>query len=282
MRHLRQAWAATANPGSGRFVHVFLPEDADDAHRLLVLMSRGTHQAAAAGEPSEYDHARLHDLVADGGFSHHPGHGAAPTSGFMASYHAPEGSGMAVVHDLAKTGPEHIAEHRQAIGEHLAKPDSYQGGWLDRTEDKVYLDASRHFEDEGHVRKFAVQQKQKAYFNLHDFSEKYLHPKLDPDAMKDEGAWRQKYAHLPEHERDNPPEGYNSFAHLYPATDEQKNHWAEKGHKISNRGGGQRTSDVQGRPAAVPVRLNPMAGRPVGAFRDPQYVEAELGRRHGR
>lgn len=223
----------TAAKSGGRFVHLFLPDDPQEALYAIAGASAGHRTAAAPSGSDEYDHGRLHDLVAQGGFSSHPARGDAPSSGFMASYHAPEGSGLATVHDLKDIQPEHIAAHRQAAAEHLAKPDSYQGGWLDRAENKVYLDASRHFKDEGDVRKFAVDQKQKAYFDLHDFSEKYLHPKLDPDAMKDHGAWQQKYSHLPEHERENPPEGYHSFAHLYPATDEQKSHWAAKGEKLA-------------------------------------------------
>ncbi len=221
-----------------------------EAVNALAAASTGRRTASGSSGGEEYDHGRLHDLVAKGGFSSHPARGDAPSSGFMASYHAPEGSGLATVHDLKDVTPEHIAAHREVASEHLAKPDSYQGGWLDRAENKVYLDASRHFKDEGDVRKFAVQQKQKAYFDLHDFSEKYLHPKLDPDAMKDEGAWKQKYAHLPEPERADPPEGYHSFSHLYPATDEQKSHWAARGEKLAAK-------------QSVPKKETSMAGRPV-------------------
>lgn len=266
------SWAFHAAAKSdARFVHVLLPDDEHEAVNALAAAAQGNRRRAAApGGAEEYDRARLHDLVANGGFSSHPARGDAPSEGYMASYHAPEGSGLAVVHDLKDVRPEHIAAHRQAAAEHLAKPDSYQGGWLDRAEDKVYLDASRHFKDEGDVRKFAVQQKQKAYFDLHDFSEKYLHPKLDPDAMKDHGAWQQKYAHLPEHEREDPPEGYNSYSHLYPATDEQKDFWKGKGHTVATQ-----------QPKPTPKSATPMAGRPVGPFRDGKWVLDTLRKRHG-
>lgn len=264
MQHLRRTWAALGVPAGGeRFQHFFLPEDPVEAHLALVhlLQSRRTasRRLTANTEPTEYDHGRMHDLVANGGFSHHPEYGSAPSEGFMASYHAPEGSGIAQVHHLSKIGPEHIADHRAAIAHHLSQPDSYQGGWLDRGEDKVYLDASRHFHNEDDVRKFAVQEKQKAYFNLGDFSEKYLHPKLDPDAMKDHEAWKAKYAHLPEHERENPPAGYESFAHLYPPTDDQREHWRQRGEHLANK----------------------MAGRPVGPWRNEAWVESQLRQRQG-
>jgi hypothetical protein len=262
MQHLRRAWAALGvEKGNERFQHLYLPEDPVEAHLALVHLVQGRTASltarTASTEPTEYDHGRLHDLVANGGFSHHPEYGSAPSEGYMASYHAPEGSGVAQVHHLSEIGPEHIAAHREAVSKHLSQPDSYQGGWLDRSEDKVYLDASRHFKHEPEVRKFAVDQKQKAYFNLKDFSETYLHPKLDPDAMKDEGAWKQKYAHLPEHERENPPEGYSSFAHLYPATEDQKKHWGDKGEHLANK----------------------MEGRPVGPWRDEQWVTDQLHQR---
>lgn len=268
-------WGLTAAAKSeARFVHLVLPDDEHEAVAALAAASQGgRRQANAPSEGEEYDRARLHDLVANGGFSSHPARGDAPSAGFMASYHAPEGSGLAVVHDLKDLKPEHIAAHRQAAAEHLGKPDSYQGGWLDRADDKVYLDASRHFKDEGDVRKFAVQQKQKAYFDLHDFSEKYLHPKLDPDAMKDEHAWRAKYAHLPEHEREAPPAGYEHFSHLYPATDEQKDFWKGKGHTVAKK--------QQAQPKPTLKSQTPMAGRPIGPFRDGQWVMDRLRDRHG-
>lgn len=242
-----------------RFVHVFLPEDAEDAHELLMQLAQQHGAARHYAAVEEYDHARMHDLVANGGFSHHPGHGEAPTTGFMASYHAPEGSGVAQVHDLSQLHPEHIADHRHTISEHLSKPNSYQGGWLDRTEDKVYLDASRHFHSEPEVRDFALKEKQKAYFNLGNFEEYYLHPKHDPVAMKDQDEWKQKYSHLPKAQRENPPSEYHSFEHLYPATDDQKKFWSERGEHLA---------------------VNKMRGRPVGWYRDPRTAEATYHENH--
>jgi hypothetical protein len=163
------------------------------------------------------------------------------------------------MHHISKLGPEHIAAHRENISEHLKNPDSYQGGWHDKSDGNVYLDASRHFPKEEDVRKFSIAQKQKAYFNLGTFDEHYLHPKLDPDAMKDHDTWKAKYSHLPAHEQENPPAGYEKFAHLYPATDDQKKHWSDRGEHLANK----------------------MVGRPVGPFRDEQWVGDRLRERHG-
>lgn len=248
-QHLRQAWAAavTAKQGS-RFVHVPLPDDPHEAYQLLVSLAphTGRRHAAAHEEGHGYDQARIADLIAEdgGGFSYHPGKGPAPSSGFMASYEAPEGSGIGAVHHISQLQPEHIAAHREAIKEHLAKPDSYQGGWYDKGDGHVYLDASRHFHDEGSVRQFALDEKQKAYFDLGKFEETYLHPKLDPKAMTDHSGWEKHYK---EHGHE-PPAQYHSYAHLYPPTDEQKDFWANKGHKIGQ---------------AKPPHL---AGRPLGPW----------------
>lgn len=255
--HLRSTWAALATrSGSNRMIHLALPEDPHQAYSLIHTLASGGHTAATA-EAGDYDRARLHDVVANEGFSHHPGNGPAPTSGFMAAYHAPEGSPIAQVHHLSEITPEHIAGHRQAAAEHLNKPDSYQGGWLDRGENKVYLDASRHFHDEGEVRDFSHQEKQKAYFDLSDFSEKFMHPKLDPLAMKDHGAWQQRYA---KHGTEPAPE-YKSYAHLYPPSEEQKKFWGEKGHHLGSKG--------------------EYEGRPVGPFRSESWVTEVLRKRHG-
>jgi hypothetical protein len=255
--HLRQAWAAAAAPQSGsRWHHLWLPADPVVAHSALVHLSRTASRRTAAGS---FDHDRLADLVSEGGgFSHHPTQGTPPASGFMASYHADEGSPEAAVHHISQITPDHIAEHRAAIGHHLEQPDSYQGGWHDKATGDVYLDASRHFHDEPSVRKFSVQQHQKAYFDLHDFSTKYVHPKLDPDAMKDHDAWKQKYAEVG-HE---PPAGYSSYQHKYPASDEQKSHWAEQGHHL----------------AQAPAE----PGVPMGPWLTPGYADKELARRAGK
>lgn len=258
MRHLLQAWAALGtSTGGGRFVHVTLPDNPGEAHRLLVSLARGGRTAAT--EPTEYDQARLHDLVADEGYSHHPGHGKAPARGFMVSYHAPEGSGLAAVHHMSKLGPEHIAAHREAASDHLSRPSTYQGGWWDKSDDHVYLDVSKHFDHEPEARKFAVHEKQKAYFDLNNFESMYLHPKHDPHAMKDEGGWRQKYSHLPAHEQENPPAGYEHYAHEYPPSDDQKKFWADKGHHLGAKGR--------------------MTGIPVGPWWNDLWVEARMKER---
>lgn len=257
MEHIRQRWRmAAASQSTARFVHLFLPPDPDEAHRALayVHLSRLARRVTAA-EATEYDHARLHDLIAHEGFSHHPVHGTPPATGYMASYDAPEGSGQAVVHHISAITPEHIATHREAIAHHLAKPDSYQGGWHDTADGNVYLDASRHFHDEGECRGHCVREQQKAYFRLDDFSDRYVHPKLDPLALKDPKAWQERYA---EHGQD-PPEGYGSYVHRYPATDEQREHWAQRGHHLASAGKGR------------------MAGWPVGPWRSEAWVE----QRHG-
>jgi hypothetical protein len=255
--HLAEAWrlARTASGGGGvRFQHFFLPDDPDEAHRALVHLSRtGMRHRAVDQAHGEYEQGRLHDLVANEGFSHHPVHGAAPSHGFMASYHAPEGSGIAPVHHISEIGPEHIAAHRQAIGEHLKDPSTYQGGWHDTATGDVYLDASKHHTDEHAVRDFAGGQKQKAYFHLGDFTERFMHPKQDPLAMKDHDAWKDRYKDV----GTEPHPAFKSYAHLYPHTDEQKKFWGDRGEHLGAR----------------EKRDTPMAGRPIGGFRSPRNVQ---------
>ena len=220
--HLRAAWAARA--AAGRFVHVFLPDDPEEAHGLLHGLAgghTGRLRVVAESEATPYDKERLHDLINNGGFSHHPGHGAAPSTGYMASYKlsSPE---QAAVHDLHTLTPEHIAAHRNAISEHLAKPDSYQGGWLDRGENKVYLDASRHFHDEGKVRKFSLDNDQLAYYDLGKGHEYYLDPQRDELAHSDPTAHKQKYAEITKKFGAGAPPEYERYRHLYEGGEEHK------------------------------------------------------------
>lgn len=247
MEHLRQSWrlARTASGGGARLQHFFLPDDPDEAHRALVHLTRTARRVLAANL-HPYDHGRIADIAANEGFSHHPIHGAAPSSGYMASYHAPEESGVAVVHHISQLGPEHIAEHRRTIDTHLRNPSSFQGGWHDTATGDVYLDASRHFDHKHEALDFAAEQKQKAVFHLGDFSEHFLHPHQDPLAMKDKAAWHERYGPNPQ-----PHPGFHSYAHLYPFTDEQKAHFAAQGEHVASR----------------EKRETAMAGRPIGAFR---------------
>lgn len=257
--HLRQGWRkVAARPvHNGRYQHVFLPDDPHEAYAALLDLASGPRTArrvvAAAGE---YDRARLQDLVANEGFSHHPSHGAAPSEGWMASYHAPEGSGQAVVHHISEITPDHIAAHRQAIGEHLSRPNSYQGGWHDTSTGDVYLDASRHFpeHDEEGVRNFCADHQQKAYFHLGDFTERFMHPKQDPLALKDRDAWRERYSTV----GDQPHPRWHEYSHLYPNTPEQDEHFRMH-------------------PEAKVKDDTVMAGRPVGAFRSEAWVRHQMG-----
>jgi hypothetical protein len=250
VNHLAQGWRQARTGSSGaRFQHFWLPEDSDEAHRALVHLTRTARRATATG--ASYDHARLHDLVANEGFSHHPLHGSAPSHGFMASYDAPEGSGQAVVHHISTIAPDHIAAHRAAIAHHLEKPGSYQGGWHDTADGSVYLDASRHFNDEHEVRQFAGAEKQKAYFHLGDFTERFMNPKQDPLALKDHTAWKERYSGV----GTEPHPAFHDYAHRYPDTPEQTEHWSQ------HTGKGR------------------MAGRPVGPFRSENYIREHLGER---
>lgn len=224
---LRQAWAAAAAPhSSSRFVHMFLPDDPDEAYRALVTFARPGRSADQINPPGPhaYDKNRFHDLVANGGFSSHPWRNGAPTHGFMASYDDPEGKGFGQVHDLANMDPGHIAHHRLTITPHLREKGAYQGGWLDRGDNKVYLDLSHHFNSENQVRKFALENRQKAYFDLHDFSEKYLDPHQDPQFMHDRPGWTQKYDKIVRQHGLAAPEQYESYRHLYPDPPELEEH----------------------------------------------------------
>lgn len=215
MNHLRQAWAARS--ATHRFQHVYLPEDPHEAYDLLQGLAGG-HLArlrvVGEADATPYDKERLHDLINNGGLSHHPSHGAAPSTGYMASYeiHSPD---QAAVHDMSSLTPEHIATHRQAIGEHLSQPDSYQGGWLDRGENKVYLDASRHFHDEGKVRDFSLKNKQLAYYDLGKGHEYYLDPKRDELSHADPAEHQKKYSEITKKFGGSAPPEYESYRHLY-------------------------------------------------------------------
>lgn len=254
--HLRSQWRKlAAGAGVARFVHVYLPEDPVEAYRVLTdaVGHRTARRVRASAGP--YDHARLQDVIADpenGGFSHHPVHGT-PGPGYMVSFDAPEDSGIAAVHHISQLTPEHIAAHRQAVSHLLGEPSTYQGGWHDTDDGNVYLDVSRHHDDENEARHFAVGQQQKAYFNTHTFDTHYVSPKHDPLAMKDPETWAQKYAPVGH----DAPEGYTSYAHRYPASDDLKAFWAERGHHIAR---------VKGR----------FDGEPMGPWRNDRWVERRL------
>jgi hypothetical protein len=254
MSHLHRMWrAAASGQPRGRLQHIYLPADPHEAHAALVDLALGGRTARrhrAAVEATPYDHDRLTDVAENEGFSHHPVHGT-PGPGYMVS-HDDDGSGIAVVHHISKLTPEHIAEHRAASAHLLDNPATYQGGWHDTDDGNVYLDVSRHHEDEHQARDFAVQQRQKAYFNTHTFDTHYLSPKHDPLAAKDPEAWHAKYAGVGH----DAPEGYESFAHKYPASEDLKAHWAAQGHHIATKGA--------------------YDGEPMGQWRSNRWVEREL------
>lgn len=260
MNPLSQGWrlARTASGGGARLQHFYLPADPDEAHAALMHLTR-TGSRRTAGPLHPYDHGRIADIAANEGFSHHPLHGAAPSGGYMASYDAPEGSGVAQVHHISALGPDHIADHRRTIDTHLRQPHSFQGGWHDTATGDVYLDASRHHTDLHAARDFGAHEQQKAIFNLNDFSEHFLNPRQDPLAMKDHEAWKARYAET----GTEPHPAFHSYAHRYPFTDDQKEHWRQQGVHVA-------------RVKADTV----MAGRPVGAFRSDAWVNRQLGH-HG-
>lgn len=254
--HLRRAWAVLHEAYNGaRFQHVYLPADPHEAYTALTHLSR-TASRRTALEDHHYDHARLADVIAEGGFSHHPTHGT-PDKGYMVS-HDDDGSGIATVHHVSELTPEHIAAHREASAHLLKNPNTFQGGWHDTDDGQVYLDVSRHHHDEHEARKFAVEQRQKAYFNTHTFDTHYLSPRHDPLALKDHDAWSQKYAPVGH----DAPEGYGEFAHRYPASQDLKDFWSARGHHIARAKG-------------------KYDGEPMGPWRSPRWVEQELARRAG-
>lgn len=206
-----------------------MPDDPDEGYRALVHYARPMRTAAPINSPgaNDYDKNRFHDLVSKGGFSSHPWRDAAPTHGFMASYDDPKGEGFGQVHDLARMDPSHIAAHRGVIQDHLRNKGAYQGGWLDRGDNKVYLDLSQHHNSENAVRKFGLENRQKAYFDLHDFSEKYFDPHQDPQFLSDRHGWTKKYDPIVRKHGLGAPDEYEDYRHLYPDSDEYKQ-WQEK------------------------------------------------------
>jgi hypothetical protein len=221
MSLLSEQWslARTAASGGGeRMVHVILPEDPDEAHRLLVGLGRTATRTAAQINPpgvSDFDRNRLHDVISNGGFSSHPWRDS-PKKGFMASYEDTEGKGFGRVHKLQDLKPEDLASHRDAMKDKLLEPGAHQGGWLDKSDGSVYLDASKHFDKEDHVRKFALKNKQKAYFNLGTFQDHYLDPHQDPLRHEDPAAHAEKYKHIYNKYGTSAPKEYESYRHLYP------------------------------------------------------------------
>jgi hypothetical protein len=221
MSMIRQGWRnARLASSAGRLVHAFLPEDPDEAMNVIAAMGSSQHQSAhrLAADAGEYDHARLADIASEDGYSHHPIHGKGPSEGWMASYEAPEGSGIGQVHRMADMTAGHVAAHREAISEHLTKPNTYQGAWHDKSDGNVYLDVSKHFPEE-HKEKafdFAADEKQKAVFHLKDFSTHYLDPHQDPDREEDHDEWSSRYGgNTAAHPR------YHEYSHLYPDTESQ-------------------------------------------------------------
>lgn len=249
---LEEFWRfAQQGAPSRRFQHFTLPDDVDNGYRALVYLTRTGARHVLA---STYEQDRLHDLVAQHGFSHHPLHGGAPSSGFMVAYDAPKHSGIAVVHHMSELTPDHIGAHREAIAHHLDKPDSFQGGWHDTATGDVYLDASRHFPQKKPALDFAAHEKQKAIFNLNDFSEHFMNPHQDPLAQKDLGAWHERYKDT----GTEPHPGFAAYAHRYPDTDEQQAFWRQHGQLHSGA--------IQG------------LGTPMGPWRDEGWVGQQVRR----
>lgn len=207
----------TAAASKGGLVHVKLPEDPDEAHRLLVSLALPVKRTSAPINPPEtgdFDRNRFHDVVSKAGFSAHPWRDS-PKRGFMASYEDHEGN-LGQVHHISDLTPHHLAAHRQAMGHKLMEKGAYQGGWLDKSDGNVYLDASKHFEKEDHVRDFALKNKQKAYFNLHNFQDHYLDPHQDPLRHEDPAAHAEKYKSTYNKYGTSAPKEYESYRHLYP------------------------------------------------------------------
>jgi hypothetical protein len=202
---------------SPRFVHVFLPEDPVEAHGVIMDAAQG-HLASRRYAASDYDRARLHNMINTGGFSHHPTRGTPPAKGYMVSYDL--GPEKAKEVPAAEVTPDHIAAHRAAISDELAQPNSYQGGWVDRAQDKVFLDASRHFDNEDEARPFALKNRQLAYYDIGNDDDYYLNPHRDALAKSDPEAHRRKYEHIYSRYGSQPPKEYESYRHLYELPEE--------------------------------------------------------------
>lgn len=213
--------AAQASKSYGRLVHVWLPEDEHEAHRLLVDLSRGTRTASA----SDTD---LHQALLEGGFSHHPTRGT-PSDGYMVSI-----KGSDAVHHLSTVQPEHLAAHRAQHADHLAPEGRYQGGWLDKGTNEVYLDVSHNFGEhqEHEAREFAMDHQQKAYYHLGSDQEYYLHPQHDPLYLESAEKWVAKYKR---HFTDEGivPARYRDYEHLYPPSKELQDHLARHGEHMA-------------------------------------------------
>jgi len=212
-----------------RFHHFIFSHDPFEAyHRIIGVASAGYPRTSARVTP--YDVARMHDLIARQGFTHHP-HEADPAKhGYSASLDHRQG-GLSQVFKISDMTPDHIATHREQ-GHKLFDEGSeghkvFQGGWYDRDAGNVYLDTSHVHHDEGQVRDFGIKHKQKAYYDLGRNEEVFYHPSHDPEYRGENGHDAQqsaiaKYSRVAHTHGKVTPEGYSGYAHEYPLPEHAK------------------------------------------------------------
>jgi hypothetical protein len=204
MEQVFAQWRMRANVLGKRFVFTTLPENSFEAYQHLTeLASALTHESVRQAKPKPLDRMMFNDAVSRGGFTYQPHDRAQPIQGFSVGVHRDHG-GVAHEVDLADLQPSHLAGHRRAGGNLFRNGYQghpvYQGAWLDRMQNKVYLDASHVVPDEHTARDLGIHHRQMAYYDLGRNQSVYFDPQRDPHMHKGTPAEHQeaieKYARV--------------------------------------------------------------------------------------
>lgn len=226
MEQIFEQWRLRTAASGKRFVFTTLPEDPDEAYRHLMTLVPTTgldRDAARRAKPKAIDKVALTDTIAREGFTYQPHDKAAPVTGFSVSVH-PDHGGVSTVVPLSEITPSHIAGHRRQaddLYQHGYRGRKiHQGGWLDGTEDKVYLDTSHVEPDEETTRDLGIHHRQLAYYDLGRKQSVYFDPRRDPDMQPDVHPEKhqdaiKKYARVQQEHGQITPDKYWDYHHEY-------------------------------------------------------------------
>lgn len=155
------------------------PQDAQRWPEAAELVARkakehGFKTASAGPGPGRTDSAKqdkisdevVEDLMRKGGFSVTT-HGSVPRSGWMVSIPGHE----KVLGSMSQVTPTAIEKYMDANRSALDPEERYLGGWVDTTDDKVYLDVSEHFASRAQAVAEGKRNKQLAVFNVESGNE---------------------------------------------------------------------------------------------------------------
>jgi hypothetical protein len=102
----------------------------------------------------------------DGGFSYNPIHKTTPSMRYMVAL-SPAQGGVEHIKHISELTPDHIVNHQSIIQHLLRDPNTFQGGWHNPSDGKVYLDASRQYPDLNSAQEAARTGQQISLFDLH-------------------------------------------------------------------------------------------------------------------